>query len=260
MTYLGRLVALARAIRLFEDGRRIILGNGLDYPGYPQFREASVTLVYRKDGPGILSASLERNLWRQLSAISVRRKATKDALCGPAALANLPDGIPVHLWLGALVTDKAKIEDVVEGLYYVPAGMFNDLGRQAFEAGVAFAEGWETGLVCSVRSWAETLKLQPAPLDKARRHFWTIIEQHVPILLALSNTPAVAADFAATAWGKAARVAAEEAFEFACPRQNPRQIEAFAKGRQQLFVRKPKPKLDGQRTAPTSKTKKETER
>jgi CRISPR system Cascade subunit CasA len=256
MTYLGRLAPLARAVRLFEDGTRMVLANGLNYPAYPAFREASVTLVERKDGPGLLSASLERSLWRQLPAVAVRRRATKDALCGPAALANLPDNTPASLWLGALVTDKAKIEDVVEGIYHIPAGMFKDLGRQTFEAGVAFAEGWEMALVFSVRTWAETLKLQPAPSDKARRHFWTAIEQHVPTLLALTDTPGAAADFAATPWGKAVRTAAQEAYEFACPRQNPRQIEAFAKGRQQLFLRKPKPKPDGSATAPAVKTRK----
>jgi CRISPR system Cascade subunit CasA len=257
ITYLGRLVPLARAIRLDEDGAGLILANGLDYPAYPEFREPSVTLVERKDAPGLLSASLERSLWRQLPAIAVRRRATKDALCGPAALANLPDNTPASLWLGALVTDKAKIEDVVEGVYHIPAGMFKDLGRQTFEAGVAYAEGWEWASVCSVKTYAETLKLQPAPTDKVRRHFWTAIEQHVPTLLALTDTPGVAADFGATAWGKAVRTAAQGAYEFACPRQNPRQIEAFAKGRQQLYLRKPKPKTDGLASSRAVKTRKD---
>lgn len=256
MTYLGRLVPLARAIRLFDEGNRIILGNGLDYPGYPEFREPSVTIVQRKDGPGLLSASLERSLWRQLPAIAVRRRATKDALCGPVALANLPNDAPASIWLGALVTDKAKIEDAVEGIYQIPAGMFRDLGRQTFEAGVAYAEGWELALIFSARTYADTLKLQPPPTNKARQHFWTAIEQHVPTLLALTDTPGAAADFAATPWGKAVRTAAQEAYEFACPRQNPRQIEAYAKGRQQLFLRKPKPKSDGPATAPAAKPRK----
>lgn len=256
MTYLGRLVPLARAIRLGDDGRQIILGNGLDYPGYPEFREPAATLVQRKDAPGILSASLERSLWRQLPAIAVRRRSTKDALSGPAALAHLPDDTAAQLWLGALVTDKAKIEDVVEGAYIIPAGMFKDLGRQAFEAGVAFADNWERSLVFSARIYAETLKLQPPPTDKARQHFWTTIEQHVPALLALTDTPAPTTDFPATPWGKAVRATAEDAYEFACPHQSPRQIEAYAKGRQQLFFSKPQPKPDGQTTSRVVKTKK----
>lgn len=246
MTYLGRLVPLARAIRLSEEGKEIILGNGLDYPIYPEFREASATLVERKDGLGVLSASLERSLWRQLPAITVRRRASKDAASGPPTLSNLPESKGAALWLGALVTDKAKIEDVVEATYNLPAGMFQDTGRQVYEAGVAFAENWERAVGSSVKAYASALKLEPPPYDKARRHFWTAIEQHVPTLLALTETPALAADFAATPWGKAVRAAAKEAYEFACPRQTPRQIEAFAKGRQQLFLRTASPKKDGE--------------
>ncbi len=242
MTYLGRLVPLARAIRLHDDCSQIILANGLDYPGYPEFREPSATVIQRKDGLGVLSASLGRSLWRQLPAIVVRRRAVKDTLSGPAALAHLPDETPAHLWLGALVTDKAKIEDVVEGVYHIPAGMFKDVGRQAFEAGVEFSENWERSLGKSVCIYAATLKLQPPPTDKARQYFWTAIEQHVPNLLALTETPAAAADLPETSWGKAVRAAAKSAYEFACPRQNPRQIEAFAKGRQQLWLRKPQSK------------------
>ena len=142
-TYLGRLVPLSRAVRLHADGLEMILANGLDYPLFPMFREPAATVVQRKEGPGILGVSLGRSVWRQLSAITVKRRTDKDALSGPLALTNLADGRGATLWIGALATDKAKIEDVVEAAYDVPAGMFRDAGRKLYEEGIALAEAWE---------------------------------------------------------------------------------------------------------------------
>ena len=46
--YLGRIVPLSRAIRLIDGGLSIILANGLDYPTFPAFREASATIINAK--------------------------------------------------------------------------------------------------------------------------------------------------------------------------------------------------------------------
>lgn len=237
-TYLGRLVPLSRLVRLFESGERVTLGNGLEYPTYPGFREPSATLVVRDEKATVLSANLERSLWRQLPAITVKRHAAKSPNSGPETLTNIPDESGATLWLGAMLFDKGKIEDTVEAVYRVPAGMFQDTGHQVFEAGIALATNWENALCACVRSYAESLKLQPAPYERARRHYWTAVEQHVPVLLDLTNTPALTADITATSWGRAVRAAAYDAYEFACQSQTPRQIEAFAKGRQRLFLRR----------------------
>jgi CRISPR system Cascade subunit CasA len=255
-TYLGRLVPVSRLVRLDEQGISMLLGNGLDYPIFRAFREAAATVVTRDEEQGLLSASLERSVWRQLSAITVKRQADKSRPCGPLALNNnLPAG-GCRIWVGALVTaGNGKIEDVVEAAYDLPAGMFQDTGRQIYEAGVAHAEAWASALGRSVKACSSVLKLQPPPYEKARQHFWTAIEQDVPVLLELTNTPALAADFSATPWGKAVRAAAERAYEFVCSRQTPRQIEAFAKGRQQLFPRNASSKPGGQTQAKSVKTK-----
>jgi CRISPR system Cascade subunit CasA len=246
MTYLGRLVPFSRLVRLFEDGEKITIGNGLTYPVYSKFREASATLIERKNELAVLSASLEKSIWRQLPAITVKNSADRDSLSGPLALANLPGDTGATLWLGALVTDKAKIEDVVEATYHIPAGMFLDAGRQVFEKGIGFADDWEQSLGRTVKAYAECLKLQPVPHERARRFFWTAVEQQVPVLLELTDSPALAADMSASKWGRAVRAAAEQAYESSCPRQTPRQIEAFAKGRQQLFLRRSSPRPVGE--------------
>ena len=238
-TYLGRLVPLSRAVRLDPSGQGMILANGLDYPLYPIFREPAATVVPRKEGPGILGVSLGRSIWRQLSAITVKRRFGGDQLSGPLALKNLDDDRGATLWIGALATDKAKIEDVVEASYDVPAGMFRDAGRKLYEEGIALADAWQDAMWKSIKDYAATLKLEPPPYDRGRQHFWTLIEQHVPTLLGLAGDPENAGDLAASVWGKEVKRAAHVAYDFACPHQSPRQIEAFAIGHRRLFVSKP---------------------
>ena len=258
-SYLGRMVPLSRAIRLTPEGRSIVLGNGLDYPLYPIFREPAATLVERKEGPGILGVSLGRSLWRQLSAITVKRRSRTDKLSGSLALNNLVGTEAATLWIGALATDKAKIEDVVEAAYDIPAEMFRDSGRKLYEAGVALADVWSQALSFSVKAYASALKLEPPPYDRARQRFWTAIEQHVPILLRLAGKPEDVGPLPESGWGHLVRTTAQEAYEATCPHQTPRQIEAYAIGRQQLHLTKPKdaskPATKTPKNKPTSTTK-----
>lgn len=240
ITYLGRLVPLSRAVRLSESGLDLILANGFDYPLFPIFREPAATVVLRAEGPAILGVSLSRSIWRQLSAITVKRHSAKDSMSGPLALGNLPEGRGATLWIGALATDKAKIEDVIEASYDVPAGMFADRGRKLYEEGVALANSWEKAMWKCIKAYAAVLMLESPPYDRGRQYFWTRMEQHLPDLLRLTETPEEAGDLEISPWGSAARSAARAAYEFACPHQSPRQIEAFALGSRELFLPKPK--------------------
>lgn len=235
-SYLGRLVPLSRSIRLDEEGRQMILANGLDYPLAPIFREPAATLVQRDEETGVLGVSLGRSIWRQLYSITVKRRSNKDSISGPLALRNLGETQGCTLWIGALATDKAKIEDVVEAAYDIPAGMFRDAGRKLYEEGVALAGLWQEAVSKSVKAYAGTMKLEPVPYDRARHYFWTVIEQHVPLLLTLADKPEEAGDLKVSEWGKRAKEVAHAAFEFACPHQTPRQIHAYAIGLQQLFL------------------------
>ncbi len=258
LTYLGRLVPLSRLVQLQMDGASIILGNGLEYPTFPVFREAATTIVLRDDEPKTLSTTLERSFWRQLPAITVKRHADKNRLSGPLSLINHESADGGRIWLGAFITaGNGKIEDSVEAAYNLPPGMFQDTGRQVYEAGVALADGWEKTTGRSVKTYAGVLKLQPPPYEKARGHFWTAVEQSVPALLDLTECPALAANLAATPWERAVRAAAENAYEFACPRRTPRQIEAFAKGRQQFFQQRASAKQGEENPSQTVKTRKE---
>ena len=251
-SYLGRLVPMSRSIRLDVEGRQMILANGLDYPLAPIFREPAATMVPREDGPAVLGVTLGRSIWRQLAAVTVKRRAKSDPVSGPLALAKFDGKHSCTLWIGALATDKAKIEDVVESAYNVPAGMFGDAGRKIYENGVALADQWAEGLSKSVKAYASTLKLEPVPYARARQYFWTAVEQHVPVLLKLTDAPETAGDLKTSPWGEKVKQAAAGAFEFACPHGNPRQIQAHAAGLQQLFLPKPKdPNASAKKSAKT---------
>ena len=235
-SYLGRLVPLSRAIRLRDGGQSMILANGLDYPTYPAFREATATVIVRKDERALLPASTSRGFWRQLAAISVLRRAGADT-GGPLALNHVSSGTGTTLWVGALVTDKAKIEEVVESTYSLPPGMFSEAGRAAYERGVAYAEERERVLIQAVKTHAASLKVVSPAYDQARQHFWTRVEQYLSDLLELPRNTNLVTDLPNSTWGQAVRDAAFDAYEQTCPRQTPRQIEAYALGLRKLTYR-----------------------
>ena len=264
-TYLGRMMPLARSIRLADNRRSIILANGLPYPQWPVFREPAATFVKEGEEYTWIGASAARGIWRELSAITVKRLGNKDAVSGPLALRNAPEKTPIKLWIGALLphpTKSALIIDLFESAYCVPPGMLHKKGQQLYEEGVKLAEGWASGLSYSIQCyWLLRSKSQQPGVSVSKlyadatkalknqvrkqaasgeQHFWTAIEQHVPVLLKLADKPEEAGDLKMSAWGVAVKKAAEASFEFACPHQTPRQIQAHAIGLQQLFLPKPK--------------------
>lgn len=72
-TYLGRLVPLARLVRLNAQGQFMLLASGLEYPRFPEYpREASATEVIRNDERKLLGGGAKA-IWRELSALVVSR-------------------------------------------------------------------------------------------------------------------------------------------------------------------------------------------
>ena len=156
-TYLGRLVPISRAIRLTENGD-LLLANGLDYPSWPEVREASATIVVRKikgkPDRDLLRASLYEAPWRVLNALTVKTAWMKESIGGPIALNNLSENEAFDLWVGALVVDKASVLNTVEGVYYLPATMLLTAGQQRYEYGIRFAKAVETQLKRAISNYA----------------------------------------------------------------------------------------------------------
>jgi CRISPR system Cascade subunit CasA len=251
LTYLGRLAPVSRAIRLQEGTDTIILANGLDYPIFDDYRETTATIVQRKEALGVLPASTGRSIWRQLHAITVKRRADSDQTSGPLALALNPTCDDATLWIGAFITDKAKIEDIIEATYNVPSALFDSFGRKAYEAGVKYAEEVESTLIKAVGTFSGALKIDPPAYDRARQHFWTRVEQNLSDLFTVARELTPPEQLPIAAWGRAVRSAAIDAYEQTCPHRTPRQIQAFALGLKQLHfsgksakAKKPKNKSD----------------
>ncbi|HLP25953.1 MAG TPA: type I-E CRISPR-associated protein Cse1/CasA [Acidobacteriota bacterium] len=231
VSYLGRLLPLSRAIRLHENGTAIILGTGLEYPILPAFREATATIVLRDDEPGVLPASIGRSIWRQLHAITVKRRAKSDAVSGPLAFGLNSIDHTVSIWTGAFITaTNAKILDVVEATYSVPPELFDPFGQAAYEAGVAHAETTATNLGKAIGSYSAALKIDTPAYEKGRQDFWTTVEQSLDALFTAAREKTAPEAFGATPWGRAIRDAALAAYERTCPRRTPRQLQAYATG------------------------------
>lgn len=236
LTYLGRLVPYSRALSVNVTGESIILGNGLDYPIYPAYREATASVVWRKDEPGLLPASTGRGIWRQLHAITVKRRADADSTAGPLALSLNAFRQESALWIGAFVTDKAKIEDLLEATYTVPPALFDPFGRAAYESGVKYAEASESSVMKAIGAYASALKIDGPAYDRARQHFWTCVEQALGDLFTVARELTPPEQLAAAPWGRAVRAAAIEAYDRSCSRRTPRQIQAYALGLRHLFA------------------------
>lgn len=257
-TYLGRLVPISCCVRLSSNKDKncdgIILANGLTYPAYPQFRESTITVISikkdkkdnsEKEANIALSASLEKGLWRQLPAISIKHKKNDNDLSGPIVLNNLKDDQSCKLWAGALVTDKAKILDTLESIYDIPANMFEDTGRQVYEAGVHYAEIWAAKLSEAIKEFIQQLKREQSPREKAHFFFWGNIEQYISLLLQLVENPkSIPLDEAGkqalgeTSWGKKVKATAFKAYEYVCPQQTIREIEAYTLGMKKFYENK----------------------
>ncbi len=234
-SYLGRLVPMARSIWL-ETLSYMTLSNALIYDGFKDagYREASATVIATKTNLVLLSANSDYAIWRQLPAITVKRRAGADMLSGPLALGHDHSSKDVALWIGALITDQAKIEDVVEAYYDLPSQLFTDFGRAAYEHGVKYAEENEASLTQAVKTYATLLKIAKPAYDRARQHFWTRIEQNLSSLFDVARRLTPPDQLESSDWGRAVRAAALDAYEQSCPRQTPRQIQAFALGLRRL--------------------------
>jgi CRISPR system Cascade subunit CasA len=239
-SFLGRLVPRHRNLHLLKDGTGFRLQNGgLVYPPFEEAREYTATVVVIKNERQLLSARLEKALWRDLHALTVLQRTRDEKQ--PQAPLNLQSHCSssnkgdVHLWVGALITDfKAKIYDTVESSVTIPTTMFQLTGHSTYELGVDYAEKQSNQLFGAVKQYGSVLKNESPLTNEAKRHFWTGIEQKVHILLNIVRNTEIreGKNFGEgnDPWTQAVWKAAVAAYEHACPRQTPRQLQAYAAG------------------------------
>lgn len=271
-TYLGRLVPLSRFVEIKRDGAFMLLGNGFDYPSFPEVSaEPSATVVLRKKGEsrGLLGAG-EKAIWRELSALIVRRR--QNEIGGPLTLRNIPENVAFDIWVGAFLTSKASIEDAVESVLHVPAPMQNECGRGAYDSEVKHAEFVANRLGWAVETWREhedggwkgrvettkpqdRWKLKEKMRAIATKHFWTSVEKLRPLLLAYVEslgTSVEAVEQSQARWRKVVWAAAFEAYRLSCAQGTPRQIRAYALGMSRLTGEAKQGDLDAEQELETT--------
>lgn len=272
-TYLGRLVPMTRVIRLDPAGERMLLGDGLAYPsfisGFPQ--EPTATVIKRRNANneerGLLSYQPSKALWRELSALAVKRKT--DGTGGPLSLRAIQDGADCDLQIAALARDKATIVDTAESVFHIPSRLRSEEGTATYEAEVKTAEAMASRLGWAVEGYRREIdggwegrlksagpakgKLKAKLHSIATTHYWTTVEKNLPLLMA--HIEAIGTDAAILtreAWRKMLFSAACESYRTACGQETPRQMRAFAKGWQKLTTKdEPEPETG------TNKTKEE---
>lgn len=253
LSYLGRLVPRHRDIHLSEDGTQFYLSKkAIQYPEFEIFREPSATVtIAEKQGKKsryLLSAKLDKAIWRDLHLITVVKNNTIEEAYAPLCLQShaVDAAEEPTLWVGALVTKQAKIIDVVESSLTVPPTMFLEDGRTIYQKGLEYAERISKQLYTAVKQYGKELKHDNPPVEAAKRHYWNALDREVRTLLDLVRHPESRKDSFGEGndpWTQAVRSSAIAAYEFACPRQTPRQLKAYAEGLRTLYPKiQPKPK------------------
>jgi CRISPR system Cascade subunit CasA len=267
-TYLGRLVPLAHAVLLGDNGDvvEIVQDCGFAFAGWTgePAEPTATTVTFSKRKRGVLNAQLQRSIWRDLPALAAKRRGD-----GPrAALAwqRFPEDRVCDFWAGTLITDgKAKVLDTVESSLPLPKNASSDEFLIFYSGGVQYAEDWATavegGLGIYRRNLGDPLNRREARKrarlmkQKACSHFWTAIEgaardELIPLCASppgeLKCAKPYYLDYSRTEsrWGPLVKRAAEEAFAIACPRAGARQAAAFGEGRLEMFRRQPVPKRE----------------
>lgn len=264
-TYIGRLVPISRWIRLIYGTDQMYCCNGFKYntfkDGFASEPTAASSLVVRKNKKAadtkerqIVKVDPSRALWRELSALLVKRSA--DGLGGPLAMVNAPYDAEYDFHVCAIKRDQASMDIALESVFHItPALQKNISCYQAEVVGdekVIGAEGYARKLRRAVeyyraavdKDWQPRIKRTQAKDRNALRDrlalkaflsYWTTVEKNLPLLMA--HIDAIDSDAAIPTreeWRRMLFDAAHEAYRVACGKETPRQMRAFVRGLQEL--------------------------
>ncbi|GJL53292.1 MAG: hypothetical protein NPIRA02_04240 [Nitrospirales bacterium] len=269
-TYIGRLVPVSRWIRLIHSSDQMYCCNGFKYDtykdGFPAEPTAAVRSVIQKDKKGgetkerqVVKADPTKALWRELSALLIKRAA--NGLGGPLAMDNAPQDATFDCHVCAMIRDQASMDIAIESVFHITPAF--QLNLSIYQTEVEKAEEYSRKLRWAVEDYRLTLdadwksrvekrteaKGRPALKNRlaqtALLSYWTTVEKQVPLLM--THIDAVGTEGAIStreAWRKMLFSAACDAYKVACGQETPRQMRAFAKGRQKLMTKKSNPESD----------------
>ena len=238
-TYMGRLVPVSRAILLVPGSRSFTLANGHGYPKLPAGREPMATTMMRErrgeQQVGYLAVNLSRHPWRELGSLLAIKNDWRTS--GALALEQLQMNTAetVSVWAGGMAADKGKILDVAEWSFSLPVSLLHASELLRYQSGVGKCTEGEGSLGFACKKFSEAMKQENSLASKARTHFWSALDIRYQQLVDAANDMTVALD---EVWHPVVKTAMECAYAFACPHTTPRQIEAFARGRKVLKLKR----------------------
>ena len=243
-SFLARLSPLTCGLWIDEDGLRIRIDQGIQSPEFPVQRDPFSTAYVKKDKRILLRADIEKGIWRDLHLITLLKVVKAQDQQAPLNLQSHAFAFArheCHFWLGEFVKAKdAKIIDAIESSFTVPFGMFTETGRARYQSGINHADRQSNQLYGAVKQYGVTMKNESPPTDLAKQHYWNALEQQHHLLLDIVRQDApMAEDFGEgkDPWTQAVLQAARAAYIHVCPRQTPRQLQAFAIGLKVLSVK-----------------------
>jgi len=257
-SYLKRLVPLHR--RLWFEGRSTLLKDrvGVHYPNFKDtsIREFSECVLTAKDTRFLLRADPSKKIWRDLLCLTVEKAATGNEQHSPplniqSHIVDFEERQRLSIWAGALIFENtASLVMSLESTATIPKELFSCDGRRVYQAGIEWA-GRGSDLVKKAVSGyyrdSEAKRKTPEkqiPFEKSLSAFWTALDQQFertlfPIIQNPDLRSGLSFGEGTDLWTLAVRRAARDAYESVCPRQTPRQLQAYAAG---LKVLNPKPK------------------
>lgn len=234
---LGRLVPLSRALNHVPGESLMVACPAVRYPSVAEGgRDLTTTVVVRKSGGtethGNLRIDLDKHPWRELGSILALNEAER---AGPLALQNLhrtERESVVDLWVGGLVANRQKIVDEVEWNFAVPLSLLDEKSLLIYRHGVDLANLGALALRRAVAEYSEAMKADSGYLrGPCLTSYWGQLDLRCDELLDAANNGRRLQD-----WRQVLLSAMRLAYQEACPRQTPRQLQAYAAGRRRLIL------------------------
>ncbi|MDD3545404.1 MAG: type I-E CRISPR-associated protein Cse1/CasA [Kiritimatiellae bacterium] len=236
-SYLGRLVPMSRAIRLFENSSSIVLGEAMRYPQLPEQRDPFGTVydtgkarLGKSTNLTYLSVNPEAAAWRELA--SVLSLQALDSSLGTVGAFNLQHLRTIQarefdVWIGGLSLNQAKVIDMCEWSFRLSSSLLDTLVLNRYRKGVEWANTAKQTLADAIKRFAAAQKAESGIWrQQAVGLFWSYLDAESLILQSC-----VADDGRLfQTWMPIIHSALLAAYDRTCPHETPRQIQAYAQG------------------------------
>lgn len=241
-TYLGRLVPLSRLVKIEYSLNRCLVSMGIVIPSYSEedllYFEPFTTIELTSDNKGtnskrrIISAEKSCDLWRNLPA-HLHRFNSKGYTLGYLEPTDMPSHYGV--WIGGMVSEKAKIVGVLEDYYEHLAPQSIDsclepLHQLLFE----YANRGCDKCCIAVKKYYELLTKKNVEhtndIKRIKHEYWCRLTLHKEIYVNLIRLKKEDREWEKelNSWITAICDSAKEVYQLYAPRDNERRLAAWS--------------------------------